>query len=126
MWGNWAAITFFIGFIVPPLWLLTGLFVWMEYRSDRNTARVTRERERTPPMNASHPGDCPHCGAMDWTRSELRVVPAISIRRAPWLSGNAATATFRCRACGGFGRYARSYVQPEQGWIMLDRWAGGW
>lgn len=126
MWGNLAAITFFAGFLAPPLWFLTVLFVWMEYRSDRITTRDARERARTPPMNASHPGDCPQCGEMNWTRTPLRTVPAVSIRRAPWLHGNAATATFKCIACGGFGRYARSYEEPQQGWILLDRWAGGW
>jgi hypothetical protein len=126
MWGNLAAITFFAGVFVPTLWLLTILFVILDWRSDRKDSLTARARTVTPPIENSHPGVCPACGAMDWNRSELRIVPAVSIRRAPWLTGNAATTTFRCRACGGFGRYARSYVQPEQGWIMLDRWAGGW
>lgn len=126
MWSGLAAISFFVGFLAPPVWAFTIFCIWQQNASDRNNMRVARARGSTPPMATSHPGDCPQCGGMSWARSALRTIPAISVRRASWITGNAASTTFKCVECGGFGRYARSYDQPEQGWILLDRWAGGW
>ena len=127
MWGNLAAITFFIGFVAPPFWILTILFMWLEYVGDKRKDADTAAKAKTPPMADSHPGECPHCGDMNWTRSALRTMPAIGIlSHSMHEKGNAAVAEFTCLSCGSHGRYARSYVRPQDGWIAMTRWTGGW
>jgi hypothetical protein len=125
--GLMAALTFFAGFAVPPLWILTILFMYLEYRQDKAKERDRAAYYASPPIAKSNPGDCPNCGAINWSRGMLRYLPASGIRSFKFpMEGNAAVAYFSCNNCGARGRYGRSVVRRQDGWILLDRYMGGW
>jgi hypothetical protein len=79
-----------------------------------------------PGLAESNPGPCPSCGAVNWSRGRIRVIPSIGIRDAGFpIVGQASVATFTCDSCGSFSRYGRAHFK-DTGWVMLDRWMGGW
>lgn len=124
MWKVIFFISVLLMFVAPPFLFLAAFAMWMDMRNQEKTERL---RSESPPISNSHPGPCPACGAQQWHRSRLRVMPAMGIRSFQFpMEGNVAVAAFTCTACGAFGRYGRSYAQPERGWILLDRYMGGW
>lgn len=126
-WDGVGAISFFIGFLAPPVWFFTVFCLWMQYLHDRKEEDRAKRHAASPPIDNSHPGPCPACGSSSWSRSDFRIVPAMGIRSHQFpMEGNAAVAIFKCNGCASFGRYGRSYTQREDGWILLSRSYGGW
>lgn len=126
-WDSVAAISFFIGLFAPPVWIFTIFCLWMEYRHEKKVETRAIAHSASPTIENSHPGKCPACGSQDWSRGDLRIVPAQGIRSHQFpMEGMAAVAVFHCNNCMSYGRYGRSYTQREDGWILLDMYMGGW
>lgn len=128
MWGVLAAITFFLGFAAPFLWLLTVWFLWLDHQQSKNqTGLVAVRAYARANFERSHPGECAFCGEMNWSRTDFQILPADGMRSFQFpMEGEVAVARFTCLNCGSFARYGRSLYKPEQGWVMLDRYVGGW
>lgn len=123
MWGNIAAITFFLGLLAPPLWIITVFCVLMEWKHDRKLA-IRAAAMANPP---SDPGVCPSCGHIQWSVVRKQVYPAMGIRSFHFpMEGYAIVCIFRCGNCGFQGRYGMASERPENGWIMLTNYNLGY
>lgn len=124
----WAAVTLILLLTVPPLGLLSAVaYMYVEYKQEkRNALQVKRAKEATQ-IGISHPGPCPTCGKEAWSRSPLRMMDAAGIRTflLP-LEGLVSIATFTCKNCRTYGRYARSHAEPERGWVLINWMMGGY
>jgi len=116
---------------MPPIGIvyLCWLFFIKEPRDDK-TRRWRNHLQDTNLANIlnSHPGPCPQCGAEDWSRGILRLVPSGAFRlMGLWpTDGTVSVADFHCGNCKSHARYGMCHQAADRGWIMLDRYSGGW
>lgn len=80
------------------------------------------------PVEPEAPAPCPVCGGTQWLEvGRLRMIPAIGIRSFQFPEkGIAKIQHFKCIKCGSMGRYGLALENLKRGWILLDRWMGGW
>lgn len=118
----WHWIGILLGF-----WLAAG---WLQHKlgldKPRSAPKPPPEGTMITPLT-SHPGPCPSCGEVNWARGRLRMIDRSGFRTFEWPTGGVASVgKFVCMNCGSWGKYGMHHDVPEKGWMLLDRYTGGW
>lgn len=106
-----------------------GAFLFLAKIDPSSLYEAPKPPKDDEPITAynSNPGPCPSCGEVAWLRTRFRMVPGGAFRIWNWPNrGIASVAVFTCMNCESFGRYGMHHEAVNVGWVLLDRWAGGW
>ncbi len=128
MWSGKSLLTFILGFAFPPIWLLFVYFQIQESRKEGSDSKARDIRSRVlSNLYTTSPAACPSCGGTSFRGGVISAIPARGIRSFQFpMSGIASVCNFTCLTCGTKGRYAIAHTEAERGWILLDRYMGGW
>lgn len=116
--------------LLPPVGVvyLLWLFFWKEPRDEKKEFEQRALRSvNWFEVEISGPGPCAVCGETAWGLGPMTLVPSGSFRIFGWpMDGIVAVRRFHCTNCGSIQRFGLCKEKAEQGWVPLDRWAGGW
>jgi hypothetical protein len=97
-----------------------------DYKKKQQAKKGKKAKPKITPFN-SHPGPCQACGHNPMNRGSSRTVGGLGFRMFEWPSGGAVVVTWwHCPSCGSKAKYGMHTGAPQKGWMLLDRYIGGW
>lgn len=129
MWDAIFVVSFLLTFVAPIPFLPIAIFAWIKAgQADENKRTLTVKRNKVLANVDAVAPTCSACGSVRMVSSGAgTAIPAQGVRSFQFpLEGMVLVRRYTCIDCSISARYGLAQAWPENGWIMLDRYMGGW